>query len=117
MKSGAGWVLSHDPGVGVADFFDGIGGYSDKVGIPLLRGGVVVRHAIAQLDEGVLDVARLLLVVQVFGELLVGEMAAEPCIPPEQEWHEHDEPSGGEEKYLLGARHAALGLGRGRCGL
>ncbi len=90
MKSCTGRVLPHDPGVGVADFFDGIGGQADEVGIPALRGGVIVRHAIAKLDEGVLDVPRLPLVVQVFGELLVGEMAAKPRIPPEQEWHEDD---------------------------
>jgi hypothetical protein len=60
----------------------------------------------------VLDVARLLVVVEVLSELLVGEMAAKPGIPPEQKRHEDDEPSGDEEENLLGRRDAALGLGR-----
>src|SRR5229473_1168715 len=43
-------------------------------------------------------------------------MASEPSVPPEEEGHEDDEPSRGEEEELLGARHGALGArlrGRG----
>ncbi len=56
-----------------------------------------------------LDVPRLLVIVQILGHLLIREMTSEPRIPPEKKRHEHDQPSGGKEKNFLSARHAALG--------
>ena len=110
MEARAGSVLAHDPGVGVADFFHRMRCEADEIGIPLPGCGVGARHAVSELHERVLDVAWFLFVVKIFGELLIGEMATEPRVPPEKERHEDDEPAGGEEQYFLRARHAALWL-------
>ena len=50
-----------------------------------------------------LNVPWLLIVMQVFGQLLVGEVAAEPCVPPEEKGHQDDQPPGGKKQNLLGA--------------
>src|SRR5215469_18438652 len=103
MEAGAGSVLAHDPGVGVADLFNRMRGEADEIGIPLAGCGVGARHPVAELHERVLDVAWFFFVVKIFGELPIGEMAPEPGIPPEKERHEDDEPAGGEEQYFLRA--------------
>ena len=61
----------------------------------------MTRHALAQLHQRMLDVTRLLPIVEVLVQLLVGELPSEPGVPPEQERHEDDQPAGGEEKNLL----------------
>src|SRR5215469_14651916 len=118
MKARAGGILSHDPGVGIANLLDGMGGETDEVGIPAPGVSVGVRHAVAELDERVLDVTRLLLVVQIFGKLRIREVASKPGIPPEEKGHEDDQPSGREEKNLLRPRHGTFWLGvySDRCG-
>src|SRR5215471_10248998 len=73
-----------------------------------------MNHTITELDERMLNVARFLIVVKVFGDLLVREMASEPGVPPKEERHEDDEPSGHEEQDLLGAGYGALRLRRRR---
>src|SRR5208282_429611 len=72
MESGGGCffaddILAHDPGVGVADFFDGIGGQANDLGIPLDHAWVVSSHAFADLYQGVLNVSGMLLVLQILG--------------------------------------------------
>jgi hypothetical protein len=62
------------------------------------------------LHQRVLDVSWLFVVVKVFRELLVGQMAPKPSAPPEKKRHEDYKPTGGKKKKFLGARHAALGL-------
>src|SRR4029077_12850248 len=49
-------------------------------------------------------------VMKVCGELLVGELAAEPGVPPEEERHQADQPGGEEKEKFLGAGHAGLGF-------
>src|SRR6266852_352806 len=71
--------------------------------IPARRRRIAASHALAELHERVLDVARMLFIVEEFGDLLVGEPAAEPGVPPKQERHEHDQP-GGEENEEAAAR-------------
>jgi len=53
----------------------------------------------------------MLLVLQILGQLFVGELAAEPGVPPEQERHQHDQPRGQEEKQPVTRGHARTGLG------
>ena len=50
VEAGAGGVLAHDPGVGVANFFDRMGGETDHFGIPACGGGVAVAHAFTELN-------------------------------------------------------------------
>src|SRR5206468_2024583 len=80
VKARRGSVLAHDPGVGVANFFDGMRSEADQLRVPACRSGVVVAHALAKLDEGMLDVARMLFVLQVFGDLFVRKPAAKPGV-------------------------------------
>ena len=101
-------VLAHDPGVRVANFFDGIRGQVQKLRIPARCAGVLAGHAFTELDEGVLDVAGVLGIVQIFGDLRVGEMAAEPGAPPKQEGHEDNQPGGEEEKQSVARGHAMV---------
>src|SRR6202044_1379042 len=78
---------------------------------PLRDGSIVVRDAFADLHQRLLNVPRLLVVVQVSSQLLVCKLPPEPRVPPEQKWHQHDQPAGDEEKNLLVARHASFRLG------
>src|SRR6266850_443462 len=55
--------------------------------IPARRLRVAAPHALTQLHKRMLDVARMLFVVEEFGDLLVCEAAAEPSVPPEQKGH------------------------------
>src|ERR1700726_131277 len=103
MKSRARCVLSHDPGVGVAHLLDRIDRQTHQVWIPLRRSRIMLRDALARLDQRLLNVPRLLGIVQISAELPVGEMTAKPCVPPEQEWHQADEPRGQEKEKLLHA--------------
>ena len=74
-----------------------------------------MRHTFAHLDQGMLDVAGVLVVLQVFGDLLVREMAPEPSVPPEEKGHEHQQPSGDEKEQAVAGRHAVPGLGGWFC--
>src|SRR5216684_2384460 len=118
MKSRTRCVLSHDPRVCVTHFLDRISREAHQVWIPLFRSRILLRDALAHLDQRLLNVPRLLGIVEIFAELPIGEMTAKPSVPPEQEWHQANEPRGQEEKKLLHARHTALsrvsGVGRRR---
>src|SRR5271166_3896590 len=92
MKFGYRCILAHYPRVGVAHFLHRIGCQSRQVWIPLLCSGIPPRDALAHLYQRLLYVSRLLRVVQIFVQLLVRELTAEPSIPPEQKGHEADEP-------------------------
>src|SRR4029077_12310483 len=105
VKAWHGSILTHDPGVGVAHFFDGMRGKTDHFRMPSRRSGIVAAHALAELHESMLDVARVLFVLEVFGDLPVGEAAAEPGVPPEEEGHENDEPGGDENEGASARRH------------
>ena len=59
-----------------------------------------------------LDVARVLVVIQVFGDLRVGEMATEPGAPPEQERHEHNQPGDEEKEQSIAGGHAVASTRR-----
>ena len=88
MKSRAGCVfaadvLAHDPGVGVADFLNRVRRQANHVRIPARDAGVVPRHALADLHQGMLDVTRLLVVLQVLGSCL-----SESC-RPNQVFHQN----------------------------
>ena len=76
-------VCSLPPTLCVADFLHRIFGEPNQVRIPLFGGGGAVRHAVAELHQRVLNMARLLVVVQIFGQLRIGEVASKPGIPPE----------------------------------
>ena len=97
MKARRGSVLAHNPGVGVADFFYGMRGQANQFRIPARRGCIVAAHALAELNEGVLNVARMFFILEVFSDLFVGEAAAKPGVPPKQERHQDDQP-GSDEK-------------------
>ncbi len=76
MKSGAGSVfagdiLPHHPGIGVAHFLNGIRRQPDHVWIPAGHAGIVARHTLSDLYQGMLDVARFLIVLQILAKLLV----------------------------------------------
>jgi len=71
----------------------------------------VVAHALAELNEGVLDVARMLFVLKVLSDLFVGEPAAKPGVPPEKERHQHDQPSGNENERAIARGHFVMGRG------
>src|SRR5579862_5121289 len=85
---------------------------SDEVWIPLGDRRVVTRHAFAHLDKCMLDMTRMSFVPQVFDDLLVSQMTAEPGVPPEQEGHEHDQPSRHQEQNPVARGHACTRLGR-----
>ena len=74
MEDHGGSVLSHDPGVGVANFLNGISGEAGQFRIPRGSDHVMPAHAFAQLHKRVLDVARMLAVVQIFADLLIREL-------------------------------------------
>src|SRR5690349_24879091 len=69
-------------------------------------------HALAELNEGVLNVARMFFVLQVCGDLFVGKAAAKPSVPPKEEGHEDDEPGGDEKERAIARRHFVM-RGRG----
>src|SRR5262249_16817265 len=106
METWNGVVLAHDPRVCVANFFYGVARKAHQLWIPAAHTRVVTGHALTNLDQRMLDVARLLLVPQVRGELLTGKMAAEPRVPPEQKGHQHDQPSRKKNKKSLPRRDA-----------
>ena len=87
MEGGIGAVLAHDPGRGLADLEIGTGGLRDHLRVPA-RDILAVRHALAQLHEGVLDVARLGAIGKVGVEVGIAELAAEPGVIPEEKGKE-----------------------------
>src|SRR5882672_1029727 len=115
MKAGAAGVLPHNPSVGVANFFDRRSSQGDNLGIPARGICVTALHAFAELHERVLDVAWVLLIVEVFAELFVRELTAEPRIPPKEAGHEYDEPSHQEKKKTSARGHAMDARGWRSC--
>src|SRR5690349_10463970 len=109
MKTLAARILAEHPRIGVTDFFDRVGRQADQVGVPLLRRCIVMRYSFTHLYESLLDVAWVAVVLKIFGDLLVGEMTSEPGVPPEQEWHQGDQPGRQEEEQALARGHAAVG--------
>ena len=105
----AGGVLAHDPGIGVADFLNRVRGQADDVWIPTRDTGVVTRYSLADLHQGMLDVTRFSIVLQVLDQLFVGKLPAEPGIPPEQKRHQDDQPGGKKEQEAVTRGHAGLG--------
>src|SRR5713101_755749 len=81
---------------------------AQQLRIPARCARVPARHAFTELDKSVLDVTRVLVVVQVFGDLRVREMAAEPGAPPKQEGHEDNQPGSEEEKQSVARGHAVV---------
>src|SRR5213595_3657912 len=65
------------------------------------------RHAFADLHQRVLNMARLLRVLEILTDLLVRELPSEPGVPPEQKGHEHDQPRGHEEQDAIAGGHPA----------
>src|SRR5260370_8048048 len=57
---------------------------------------------------------RMLFILQVFTDLFVGELAAEPGVPPEQKRQEDDQPSSYEKERSIPRGHFVV---RGRGGL
>ena len=108
VEGGLSGVLAHDPGVCVANFFDGMSGEADQIWIQRNNAGIVMGHVFPELHERVLNVAGVLFIGQVFGDLFVGEMAAEPGVPPEEEGHEDDEPGGEEEEGAVAGGHFVM---------
>src|SRR6266850_7838511 len=78
-------------------------GETNQFGVPARRNWIAAPHALTQLHQRMLDVARMLFVVEEFGDLFIGELAAEPSVPPEQKGHEDDQP-GREENEETAAR-------------
>src|SRR6267154_132967 len=62
-------------------------------------------------DEGMLNVTRMLLIVQEFADLLAGELAPKPGVPPEQERHEDDQPGGEEKQRAIPRGHLVMRRG------
>src|SRR5690242_21474632 len=88
----------------------------DKLRIPARYGSVVVRDAFPDLHQRVLDVARALVIAEVFGDLFVRKLAAEPGIPPKEEGKQHDQPRGEIKKQARAGGHAVGRFSGGRLG-
>jgi hypothetical protein len=86
VKAGAGGVgvLAHHPSVGVTHFVHGIRRQANDIRIPAGYASIVPADTLANLHQGVLDVPRLLVVLEIFGHSLVRKLAAKPGVPPEQ---------------------------------
>ncbi len=83
MEQGIGAVLTHDPRRGLADLEIRTGGLRDHLRVPA-RDILTVRHALAQLHEGVLDMAWFGAVGKVRVEVGIAELAAKPGVVPEE---------------------------------
>ena len=84
-----------------------------QVGIPLLHPlHLVAVHALANLHERMLDVARLGFIVQILGQFGIAERRAKPGAMPEQKRHQHNDPSYEKEEQAIAARHLATRLDR-----
>ncbi len=108
VEGGAGSVLAHDPGISVANFFDRVGGKTDHFWVPEAHARVVASHALTELNERVLDAAWVLFILEVFGDLFVGELASEPSVPPEEERHQDDQPGGNEKEGAIARGHFVM---------
>jgi hypothetical protein len=108
VKPGRGSVLAHDPGVSVADFFDGMRGEADQFRIPPRHLLVAAAHALTELNESVLDVARALFILQVLRDLFVRKTAPKPGVPPEEEGHQDDQPGGDKKERAVARRHFVM---------
>ena len=110
MKAGAGGVLAHHPGVGIADFIHGYDANRTTSGYQRvtlascrpMRSPICTRHAAC--GGAFCRPANTRPVV-------IGELPPEPGVPPEEKWHGDDEPCGDEEKNTLAGGHAAAGFG------
>ena len=89
VEFGCGVVLPHDPGIRDADFVNGIFRERDHLRIPFADGSVAAFDAGFELREDVLDFPRVGAVGEGFGDLRVGDGAAEPGGVPEQERHDY----------------------------
>src|SRR5580692_6489774 len=116
MEAHGGSVLSHNPCVGVENFLNGVSGEAGQFRIPRGSDHVMPTHAFAQLHKRVLDVARMLAVVQIFANLLIRELPSKPGAPPKQERHQHDQPRSEEEEQTIARGHPMAGAGRRRWG-
>src|SRR5260370_10641793 len=76
--------------------------------IPTNDAGIVVAHAVTELNEGVLDMTRMLFVLKILGNLFVREPAAKPGVPPEEERHEDDQPGGDENERAIARGHFVM---------
>ena len=112
MKTCAGCVLAHHPCVSVADFFNGIRRQANNFRVQTRGTRIVLGQALTNLHQRVLDVARLLVIAEIVIQLLVREWASEPGIPPEKEWHQHDQPRGKKKQKAIARGHAAVRLNR-----
>src|SRR6202011_1758089 len=90
---------------------DRVGRQANHIWIPVRGTRVTACHALTDLHQGMLDVTRLLFILQVLGELLVRKLTPEPGVPPEQKWHENDQPARGEKKQSVASGHTRLGRG------
>src|SRR5260370_16591603 len=55
-----------------------------------------------------LDVTGVLFILQICADLVVGELASKPGVPPEEERHEDDQPSGNEKKRAIARGHFVM---------
>ena len=76
-------VLAHDPGRGLADLQVRTGGIRDHLRIPARR-TLAVRHALAQLYQRMLNVARLSAIGEICVQVRIAELAPEPRVVPEE---------------------------------
>src|SRR5438477_9981417 len=83
-------VLSHHPSHVDANFGYWTGRQLDHARIKLLDARVAFLDTLGDLPQRVLNLARLL-VVQVFGDLSVGERTSKPGAVPSQKRHEHED--------------------------
>src|SRR5713101_3378298 len=74
--------------------------------MPASHDRIVAAHAFADLYQRMLDVAGMLLVLQILGDSVVGELASEPGVPPEQEGHEDNQPCRHEKQETIPRGHA-----------
>jgi hypothetical protein len=98
VKFRASGVLAHNPGYGVADFLQPVVFKPDCVGIESFSRSVLAGHALAQLYESMLNVTRLLFIVQVLHHLIVRQLPSKPCASPEEKRQQHDCPCDQEEE-------------------
>src|SRR5579862_3047138 len=110
MESRARSVLAHDPCIRVAYFFDFVSGKLSELRIPPHYRRIFSQHTLSYLHQRMLDVTWMLVVSQVGGKLFIGQLSAEPGIPPEKKRHEHDQPAGHKKKNTVAGGHPGTGF-------
>src|SRR5260370_25142879 len=91
-------------------------GEAQELRIPRRCGGVLAGHAFTALHDGVLDVARVIVVIQIFGDLRVCKAGAETGAPTEEEGHADAQPGGVEEEHAGDGGHWAARACMCSCG-